>query len=183
MEKAGLNITPKEFKELSKLAENAYNITVVIDYFCKNQPEIEELYNLAPVIENLHPGMGDRLWRQDRDNARGRASLEALADFRSVQTAGNAGSAKKRHEKCCLGVALTVSIREHLLRSESVRAVISEKDLISDIVIDRADPAECVEIFPSARIDQLLDRCGVIVYHRGLLKIFIFHTVPLSAAP
>ena len=40
-------------KELSKLAENAYNITVVIDYFCKNQPEIEELYNLAPVIENL----------------------------------------------------------------------------------------------------------------------------------
>ena len=53
MEKAGLNITPKEFKELSKLAENAYNIKVVIDYFCKNQPEIEELYNLAPVIENL----------------------------------------------------------------------------------------------------------------------------------
>ena len=40
-------------EELSKLAENAYNITVVIDYFCKNQPEIEELYNLAPVIENL----------------------------------------------------------------------------------------------------------------------------------
>ena len=53
MEKAGLNITPKELKELSKLAENAYNITVVIDYFCKSQPEIEELYNLAPVIENL----------------------------------------------------------------------------------------------------------------------------------
>ena len=51
MEKAGLNITPKEFKELSKLAENTYNITVVIDYFCKNQPEIEELYNLAPVNE------------------------------------------------------------------------------------------------------------------------------------
>ena len=47
MEKAGLNITPKEFKELSKLAENAYNITIVIDYFCKNQPEIEKLYNLA----------------------------------------------------------------------------------------------------------------------------------------
>ena len=41
---------PNKVKELSKLAENAYNITVVIDYFCKNQPEIEELYNLAPVI-------------------------------------------------------------------------------------------------------------------------------------
>ena len=24
-----------------------------IDYFCKKQPEIEELYNLAPVVENL----------------------------------------------------------------------------------------------------------------------------------
>ena len=53
MEKVGLNITPKEFRELSKLSENAYNISVVIDYFCKNQPEIEELYNLAPVVGNL----------------------------------------------------------------------------------------------------------------------------------
>ena len=53
MEKAGLNITPKEFRDLSKLAENAYNISVVIDYFCKNQPEVEELYNLTPVVENL----------------------------------------------------------------------------------------------------------------------------------
>ncbi len=38
MEKAGLNITPKEFKELSKLAENAYNITVVIDYSRHRKP-------------------------------------------------------------------------------------------------------------------------------------------------
>lgn len=53
MEKAGFNITPKEFRKLSKLAENVYNISVVIDYFCKNQPEIEECYNLAPVIKHL----------------------------------------------------------------------------------------------------------------------------------
>lgn len=33
MEKVGLNITPKEFKQLSKWAENIYNIVVVIDYF------------------------------------------------------------------------------------------------------------------------------------------------------
>ena len=53
MEEAGYNITEKEFKNISKWAENIYNIAVVIDYFVANQPEIEELYNLAPVIKNL----------------------------------------------------------------------------------------------------------------------------------
>lgn len=53
MEEVGYNITNKEFKQLSKWAENIYNIAVVIDYFVANQPEIEELYNLAPVIKNL----------------------------------------------------------------------------------------------------------------------------------
>lgn len=53
MEKVGLNITPKEFKQLSKWSENIYNTSVVIDYFCRNQPEIEELNNLAPIIANL----------------------------------------------------------------------------------------------------------------------------------
>lgn len=53
MEEAGYNITQKEFKQLSKWVENVYNITVVVDYFVSNQPVIEELYNLAPVIKNL----------------------------------------------------------------------------------------------------------------------------------
>ncbi len=53
MEKVGLNITPKEFKQLSKCSENIYNTAVVIDYFVANQPEIEECYNLAPVIKHL----------------------------------------------------------------------------------------------------------------------------------
>ncbi len=53
MEKAGLNIAPKEFKQLSKWAENVYNTVVVIDYFIANQPEIEECYNLAPVVKHL----------------------------------------------------------------------------------------------------------------------------------
>jgi len=53
MEEAGYNITEKEFKQISKWAENIYNIAVVVDYFVANQPEIEELYNLAPVIKNL----------------------------------------------------------------------------------------------------------------------------------
>ena len=41
MEKVGFNITPKEFKQLSKWSENIYNTAVVIDYFVANQPEIE----------------------------------------------------------------------------------------------------------------------------------------------
>ena len=53
MEKVGLNITPKEFKQLSKLVENIYNTAVVIDYFVANQPDIEECYNLVPVIKHL----------------------------------------------------------------------------------------------------------------------------------
>lgn len=53
MEDAGYNITNKEFKQISKLAENVYNITVIVDYFVSNQPEIEECYNLAPVVKNL----------------------------------------------------------------------------------------------------------------------------------
>ena len=54
MKKAGLNITPKEFKQLSKWAENIYNTAVVIDYFVANQPDKEECYNLAPVVKYLH---------------------------------------------------------------------------------------------------------------------------------
>lgn len=53
MEKVGLNITQKEFKQLSKWAEDAYNIAVVVDYFVANQQEFEECYNLAPVVRNL----------------------------------------------------------------------------------------------------------------------------------
>ena len=53
MEKVGLKITPKEFKQLSKWSENIYNTAVVIDYFVANQPEIEECYNIAPVVKHL----------------------------------------------------------------------------------------------------------------------------------
>ena len=53
MEETGYYITDKEFKKISKWAENIYNTTVIIDYFVANQPEIEECYNLAPVIQNL----------------------------------------------------------------------------------------------------------------------------------
>ncbi len=42
-----------DFEKLEKLAERIYNTSVVIDYFCRTQQEIEELYNLTPVVENL----------------------------------------------------------------------------------------------------------------------------------
>ena len=51
--KVRLNITPKEFKQLSKWSENIYNTAVIIDYFVDNQPDIEECYNLAPVVKHL----------------------------------------------------------------------------------------------------------------------------------
>ena len=47
------NISEQEFKKVSKWAEDVYNIAVIIDYFVANQPEIEECYNLAPVIKIL----------------------------------------------------------------------------------------------------------------------------------
>ena len=42
-----------DFEKLEKLAERIYNTATVIDYFCRTQQEIEELYNLTPVVENL----------------------------------------------------------------------------------------------------------------------------------
>ena len=69
----GYNISEQEFKKVSKWAEDVYNIAIIVDYrlvvgvkrarsrfsplptvrFVGNQPEIEECYNLAPVIKNL----------------------------------------------------------------------------------------------------------------------------------
>lgn len=53
MEEVGYNLTKKEFRELSKWAENVYNIAVVVDYFCETQPDKEECYNLAPIVKLL----------------------------------------------------------------------------------------------------------------------------------
>ena len=52
-EVSGYNISEQEFKKISKWAEDVYNIAVIFDYFVGNQPEIEECYNLAPVVRNL----------------------------------------------------------------------------------------------------------------------------------
>lgn len=52
-EVSGYNISEQEFKKVCKWAEDVYNIAVIVDYFVGNQPEIEECYNLAPVVKNL----------------------------------------------------------------------------------------------------------------------------------
>lgn len=52
-EVSGYNLSEQEFKKISKWAEDIYNIAVIIDYFVGNQPEIEECYNLTPVVRNL----------------------------------------------------------------------------------------------------------------------------------
>ena len=46
-------IKQKDFRKLETLAERIYNTITVIDYFCRTQQEIEELYNLTPSVENL----------------------------------------------------------------------------------------------------------------------------------
>lgn len=46
-------IKQNDFKKLEKLAERIYNTVTVIDYFCRMQQKIEELYNLTPIAENL----------------------------------------------------------------------------------------------------------------------------------
>ncbi len=46
-------LTQEEFKRLYKLAYNVCNTSVVVDFFCQNQPYIEELENITPIIKNL----------------------------------------------------------------------------------------------------------------------------------
>ena len=43
-------IKQKDFRKLEKLAEQFYNTSIIIDYFCRTQRKNEELYNLMPVI-------------------------------------------------------------------------------------------------------------------------------------
>ena len=46
-------IKQKDFRKLEKLAERIYNTATIIDYFCRTQQEIEELWNLTPVVAYL----------------------------------------------------------------------------------------------------------------------------------
>ena len=46
-------IKQKDFRKLENLVERIYNTATVIDYFCRTQQEIEELWNLTPVVAYL----------------------------------------------------------------------------------------------------------------------------------
>jgi hypothetical protein len=49
MEKVGLNITQKEFKQLSKWAEEVYNIADIVDYFLSHNKTERQM--LATIVE------------------------------------------------------------------------------------------------------------------------------------
>lgn len=40
----------KEITKMGTYAKKIYNIAVVLDYFCRTQQEIEELYNITPIV-------------------------------------------------------------------------------------------------------------------------------------
>ena len=46
-------LSKKEFEFLKALSEDIYNTIVVADYFISNQSNIEELWNLSPIIKRL----------------------------------------------------------------------------------------------------------------------------------
>lgn len=48
-----LVLNKKEFEFLKTQSEDIYNTIVVADYFISNQSNIEELWNLSPIIKRL----------------------------------------------------------------------------------------------------------------------------------
>lgn len=46
-------VNKKEFEFLKTLSDDIYNTIVVADYFVSNQSNIEELWNLSPIIKSL----------------------------------------------------------------------------------------------------------------------------------
>ena len=48
-----MEVQDEDFKLLKAKINEIYNSLIVIDYFCSNQQEIEELANLTPIIKNL----------------------------------------------------------------------------------------------------------------------------------
>lgn len=47
------NKTQENFTKIKTLIVEIYNISVVADYFCSNQNDIEELDNISPIIKTL----------------------------------------------------------------------------------------------------------------------------------
>lgn len=47
------NMTQDNFTKIKTSIVEIYNISVVVDYFCSNQNDIEELDNISPVLKVL----------------------------------------------------------------------------------------------------------------------------------
>lgn len=48
-----MEIQDEDFQRFETSIRGIYNTLIIIDYFCSNQQEIEELANLTPIIKNL----------------------------------------------------------------------------------------------------------------------------------
>ena len=48
-----MELFDEDFNRLETTIREIYNTLIVLDYFCSNQQEIEELANLTPIIKNL----------------------------------------------------------------------------------------------------------------------------------
>ena len=53
MENRRYYLNQKEIKEYLKNAEKIYHTITVLCYFCNEQPEIEELCNITPILNYL----------------------------------------------------------------------------------------------------------------------------------
>lgn len=46
-------ITSEKYEKLALLSDEIYNTTVIIVHFCNDRADIEELSNLAPIVNDL----------------------------------------------------------------------------------------------------------------------------------
>ena len=48
-----MELLDEDFQRFETCIREIYNTLIVVDYYCSNQQEIEELANLTPIIKNL----------------------------------------------------------------------------------------------------------------------------------
>lgn len=46
-------ITPEKYEKLALLSDEIYNTSVIIAHFCNDRADVEELRNLAPIVNDL----------------------------------------------------------------------------------------------------------------------------------
>ncbi len=61
-------------------------------------------------------------------------------DCETVEPAPDANTAQERHQQDALGVALSISVREHLTGGNVVGPIVAECNFVAHKVVDRANP-------------------------------------------